>query len=150
MLNLLSVKREYVDDRRILFDEVPCISLKFSPDALDNARRAVDGEGRFLPEPLSEKEVKADKMVHMHMGDEDIGYPVHLRWGECADIPEVKEQRIPLPEEPDIQTGVSKRVVDEAMAEEWFHQIIQRSAGEMNGGNAHLFERVMTGLHSSL
>jgi hypothetical protein len=74
----------------IFFHQIPGVSCQLSFDALEKCFRAEKFDLLLTTKENPQKLVKADKMVHMRVGDEYMGHLEKVSGSEIAKVPQIK------------------------------------------------------------
>jgi hypothetical protein len=82
---------------------------------------AEKGELFVSPKADSQKMIKADKVVHVGMGDEDVTDFQHFSRGKGVKVSHIEKEGPSIKHEFDIKPGVAKGIMDQLCMEQGFH-----------------------------
>ena len=83
--------------------------------------RAEKGEFFVSPKADTQKMIKADKVVHVGMGDEDVTDLQHFSRGKGVKVSHIEKEGPSIKHEFDIEPGVAKGTMDQLCMEQGFH-----------------------------
>ena len=89
----------------------------------EEVRWTVYVEGLIPAKECPEKGIKTDEMVHMRVGDKDVGYFEQVLWCQQAEISKIKHQCTFFEEEGYEESWIRKRIVDQSGLKRRSHQI---------------------------
>jgi hypothetical protein len=98
--------------KRVSVNQVPRVSLKFPLHTGKNTGRAKKSERLIAGKEEAQEVVKTNEVVHVTMGDKDVGYLKNFGWGQRVITPEVEEHASALPAQVDTQARITKGAVN--------------------------------------
>ena len=102
-----------LDGKGVGGGQVPGVPRQLALDLVEESRGPEDLQGLFPVQHDPEEGVKADEVVDMGVGDKGVGNLEKLGRPAVSQLPHIKEQGPPFPENLDEKRRVLERIVDE-------------------------------------
>jgi len=96
----------------VVFDQVPCIGGQLIPYMINERGGAEQRELFVSPKADSQEMVKADKVVHVGMGDEDVANFQDFPREEGMEIAHIEKQGPPIKHEFNINPRIAEGIMD--------------------------------------
>jgi hypothetical protein len=101
----------------IILHEVPGVSAELALDVGNESGRAEEGKVFIATQANPEKVIKADEVIHVGMGDQDMIDLEKLSRGKPAEISQIEQQGFPAELELHVNPGVPVRIINQTGTE---------------------------------
>jgi hypothetical protein len=92
------------------------------PDLIEKAGGPEQMELLVASEKYPKQPIEADEVVHVGMGDKNMGNPQKLARRERGDVAEIEQEGASLEEKIDKDRRVPQRSVNKGRMEQWLHR----------------------------
>jgi hypothetical protein len=105
----------------VALDQIPGVPLKLPLHVANNPRGSKQAEEAIPTEDRPEQVIKADKVIEVGMGHEDLAHAEEIAGRQGGDGTQIKEERTPRPPDSDVEGRVSPWAVDQLHLKGGFH-----------------------------
>lgn len=106
---------------RVIFHQVPCIGGQLALHMVNERGGAEKGELFVSPKADSQEMVKADKVVHVRMGDEDVANFQDFPREEGMEIAHIEKQGPPIKHEFDVNPRIAEGIMNRLWMKQGLH-----------------------------
>jgi hypothetical protein len=107
------VELAHLDGQGIAVHEIPGIAAQLACDVGDEARRAVQRERFATAQGDAEHAVEADEVVHVRVGDEDLGRAQEPGRAQGRVVAQIEQEGAARPADLDVETRITEGIVHE-------------------------------------